>query len=222
MAWPGNWVGCNAAGIVGFNLAQGSNIGVAFEGFNAISLGPVAPTASQGKGLTVQGQYLLYSGGLIDQELDVTLGIMQDWFTKLTIVGTTDSRYWIGVSDATSSTAATIMNSDTPSANVVAFRFATDADTTIKAVCQTGSSSQTVVDTGVAPSTSTPQLFEIVPTSGGASVTFYIDGTLVATITSNVPANTVPMNSIMCVDAFNNGSSNYQFNFYYFYMLLAS
>jgi len=26
----------------------------------------------------------------------------------------------------------------------------------------------------------------------------------------------------MCVDAYNNGSSNYQFNFYYFYMLLAS
>jgi hypothetical protein len=83
------------------------------------------------------------------------------------------------------------MNSDTPSANIVGFGFATDVDTTIKAVCRTVSPWQTVVDTGAGPSTSNPQLFEIVPTSGGERVTFYNDGTLAATISTNVPATTV-------------------------------
>jgi hypothetical protein len=189
------------------------------EGFNSDASTALSPNATQGRAIPVAGASLSTSGGIIDQSPNVTTGILQDWFAKLTIAGTTSSRYWIGLSDAGIYAASSVMNSDSPSANIVGFRFATDVDTNVQAVCQTSSSLQTVVDTGVAPTTSTPQVFEIVP--GGGGVEFYIDDTLVATITTNVPADTVAMNSIVCLDGYGSGSTNFQFNFYYFYMQLA-
>lgn len=60
-----------------------------------------------------------------------------------------------------------------------------------EAVCR-ASSTETVVDTGVAASTD-KCLFEIRINAGNNSITFYINGTLVATITTNIPANTTQM-----------------------------
>lgn len=60
-----------------------------------------------------------------------------------------------------------------------------------EAVCR-ASSTETVVDTGVAASTD-KCLFEIRINAGNNSITFYINGALVATITTNIPANTTQM-----------------------------
>jgi hypothetical protein len=221
--WPGNWLGCNAAGVSHFSsgLNGGANIGMSCVFFNQAIIdggSSYEPSATEPVQIGVQGASLSQQGGIADQALNITLGILQDWFLKAAIIGLTSSRYWIGISDQTPGEIPTVFNSDTPAANFVGFRFASDVDTTIKAVCQTGSGAQTVVDTTIAPGT--PQTFEIVPT--GSGITFYINGTLVATIDTNVPASSLPLSSFIGLDAYNDGASDFQFNFYYVYALVNS
>ena len=71
----------------------------------------------------VQTNTLTASGGLIDTSLNITLGILNDWFAKMAIVGTTDSRYFFGCSDQTEASAGNAFFSDTPDANFVQFQF---------------------------------------------------------------------------------------------------
>ncbi len=217
--WPGNWIGCNAAGVNLFSYGSGANIGMDMQPYSASALA-VTRTASATEPcfVPVQTNTLTASGGLIDTSLNITLGILNDWFAKMAIVGTTDSRYFFGCSDQTEASAGNAFFSDTPDANFVGFRFSTNADTTVQAICQTSDSDQTVVDTGVAPAA--VNLYEIIPTESGATITFYINKTLVATIDTNVPATSVAMTSILTGDFMDNGSSNEQFNFYYVYALL--
>jgi hypothetical protein len=93
-----------------------------------------------------------------------------------------------------------VFHSDTPAANFAGFRWSSDIDTNIKAVCQTSASNQTVVDTGVAPSSSTPQKLEIQSTTSG-TVVFLINGAQVASIDSNVAS--VAMGSVVICDYIN-------------------
>jgi len=65
-------------------------------------------------------------------------------------------------------------------------------------------------------------LFEIVPTSNGTVIHFYIDGVQVASINTNVPANTTAMTWCFTVDGLNSGSTDFNFIFYYFNCLVAS
>lgn len=99
----------------------------------------------------------------------------------------TNNTRWIGFTDAVLGTPGTAMNSDTPSANVIGFMWSsTIGSGNWQAVCQTDSSHQTLVDTGVAASSTARHLFKIVKTGG--SIAFFIDNAQVATITTNIPA----------------------------------
>ena len=220
--WPGNWCGLQVSGIVtnSSTLTTGAQFGVNFVALSTNNTAPVAPTASQGVGIQLEPASGANGTGYLDQTANITTGILQDWFTKCLLGGTTDARYWIGMWDGNDAP-TTDLSTNTPTANLIAFRYASATDSTIMAVCQTSSSSQTVVSTGVTPNLTVPQVFEIVPS--GTSVLFYINGTLVATITTNIPASTVAMRSLMVWDDYNMvGSTNGFLNLYYFWMLLES
>ena len=178
--WPGNWLGWNAAAVLGSNI-QTSSIGTLFNFISGSASGTplVPPTSTEPKSVNFNAQSsgATNSYGLSDTNLDLTTGILEDWFVKVALLGNTDSRYWIGLADTATANVTVTFNSNTPAANFVGFRYSSGTDTTIKAICQTSSSSQTIVDTGVVPTFSTtPQVFEIVPTELGSVITFYING----------------------------------------------
>lgn len=97
----------------------------------------------------------------------------------------TDCRHWVGLCESGGPDTA-FGGSDNPAQNYIAFRFSTGAgDTNYQAICHDGSSA-TIVDTGIPGDTSSHR-FAIVCDDTGASVKFYIDGNLVATITTHIP-----------------------------------
>lgn len=100
---------------------------------------------------------------------------------------TTNTRCFIGLS---SSQSVNFFDSDDPSTGhgyrYAAFRFSSTAsDAHIKAICG-NSSAQTIVDTGVSIDTNSHR-FAIFFDDANSQVLFYIDGALVATITTNIP-----------------------------------
>ncbi len=217
--WPGNWIGSNAAAYLGNDTTQGGNFGMLIEGYGDVAFATVLPTATTPRLQSNPGG-ITTTCGLIDNAPNITLGLLSDWFTKIALIPSLALRVWLGFSDVTDSTAAAVLFSDTPAANFCGFRFSTDADTTIKAICQTSSSNQTVADTGVAPVSGELYLLEIVPTNSGATVAFYINGLLVATIDTNVPTNSTVMGSVLAADILDNLSSSGSYSFAYIYALL--
>lgn len=220
--WPGNWCSYNVQpssnGAV-FNGAVATNPGQIRNGYPVVI---VPPTATVPRGAKIQSASLNECSGIGDQINFLTPGIVRDWFMKGAIDGTTKSRYWVGMTDTAFASIPTVMNSNTPAANVIAFRWNSDTDSHIQAVCQTDATHQTIVDTGVTVVADAIHLFEIVPQSGGSSIKFYIDGNLVATISTNVPANTTAMTWCFTVDGLNSGSTDFNFIFYYFNCLVVS
>jgi hypothetical protein len=222
--WPGNWLGINIAGSVnGAALLDGSAFGMSpvqiDSGYPAVIL---PPTATTPRGAQIQSSQLNQCAGIGDICANVTTGTLRDWFMKGAISGTTASRYWIGCTDMAMSSVPTGFFTNTPAANFIGFRWSAGTDSNYVAVCQTDATHQTVVDTGVAVVANAIHLFEMVPQSGGTTIKFYIDGTLVATINTNVPSNTTPMASMFTVDGQNSGSTTFNFNFYYVYALVVS
>ena len=220
--FPGVWLGNNAAGIVGFNLLDGSNIGIAFQPFNSSTPGAINPSATNLRCVPVIPDST-NCGGVGDGELDITTGILQDWIMKVGITGLSiPYRYWIGMTDQSLVSIESAFFTDTPAANFIGFRLSSIPDgTTLQAICQTDSSHQTVVSTGVVAADA--QIFEIIPSNSGATITFKINGTAVATITTNVPTNSTAMAGFLSVD-YDSGvvTSNAQANYYYYYFLLSN
>jgi hypothetical protein len=119
----------------------------------------------------------------------LSLGTFQRFIMRLETQISTTARYWVGLMDVSAGECGSgnsAYTSDTPNRNYCAFRFSTTTDTTWKAVCATSNVAQTVVDTGVAINTSASVLFEIITTPTSAA--FSINGTTVATITTNLPS----------------------------------
>jgi hypothetical protein len=219
--FPGVWLGNNASGIVGFSLLEGSNIGISFQPFNANSTGANNPTATLQRSIPIVPGSTSTCGGVGDSELDITTGILQDWIMKVGMVGLdVPYRYYVGMADQTLTSIETVFTTDTPAANFIGFRLSSTPDgTTIQAICQTDATHQTVVSTGVVAADH--QIFEIIPSNSGATITFKINGTVVATITTNVPTNSTAMAGFMTVD-YDGGvaTSNATANYYYYYFLL--
>lgn len=94
---------------------------------------------------------------------------------------------WIGFTDALLGAPGTAMNTNTPAANVLGFIQSNtlSAPTHWFAVAQTDATHQTLVDTGIVADT-TRHAFAFV--KSGGTVTFYIDGVQVGTISTNIPA----------------------------------
>ncbi len=98
---------------------------------------------------------------------------------------TSDVRMWIG---GNSSSVATVLTSDTAPSHTAAFRFSTSVpDTNFQCITK-GAGSETKTDSGIAADTNF-HLFEIYWDKSLAECRFYIDGALVATHSSNLPAN---------------------------------
>lgn len=217
--WGGNWLGFNAAGANGNDITK-ANITANFTDTSSAVAPVVPPTATQARahrGEAVSSGFT-NSFGLTDQSLDITPGILQDWFAKLAMTGGTNARYWIGFSDIIA--VAAVFNTNTPAANFVGFRYTVGTDAHIMAVCQTDATHQTLVDTGILPTFSTtPQTFEVVPTASGATMTFYINGSLVASISTNVPVNSTPMSSLVVWDS-QGSAGNAATNTFYVYALI--
>jgi hypothetical protein len=221
--WPGYWIAYTNAG---------SSNGAVFDngrfGMNPGQIGGSYPaviipaTATEPRGARIQAAGLSACSGIQDQQREYTLGTVRDWFMKGGIFGLTSARYWVGFSDSAIANTPTVMNSDTPAANVVGFRWSSGVDTHFQAICQTGNTHQTVVDTGITPVSGVPHTFEIVPTSNGTVIQFYIDLNLVATISTNVPTTSTGMYSLFTVDAKGSGISDFNFDFYYMYALLSN
>jgi hypothetical protein len=135
-----------------------------------------------------------------------TLGNLVSAQTAVMLGSLTNERIWYLVTDQTGSATSKFVNIDTPVANYAGFRFSTAAgDTHWQACCGTDGTHQTLSDTGVTPSTTTLQTLTIVPS--GSSVLFYINGTLVATIATNVPTNTTTMADFLSIDNANSANA---------------
>ncbi len=105
---------------------------------------------------------------------------------------TTNARFWIGLGDVNGpgDYSNTVYASDAPPRFYCMFRYSVTTDTHWKAICATDASHQTIVDTGITPVTTPSTLFEIVPNAAMTAVVFYINGSAVANITTNLPLNT--------------------------------
>ena len=102
----------------------------------------------------------------------------------------TSVRYVVGVADAGISSHS-LLTSDTPNFSYAEFRYSTNAsDTSYQCLVGTATASYTQVSSGVAPSANTPDVF-IIDCSAVSTIVFYINGTQVASINTNVPTSTV-------------------------------
>ena len=102
--------------------------------------------------------------------------------SSATEISNTNGRWWIGLFSADPSASAT------PAVHGCGFRVDNAVDgTTVKAWCDNGSGTPTVVSTGVTWAASTAYKLKYFLT--GSSATFYIDGSLVATITTTLPSS---------------------------------
>lgn len=125
---------------------------------------------------------------------------------------TTNGRYWLAATNINGGTSGLSTNTPT-TIPLVGFRYVVGTDTDWQCVTGNGSS-LTVVSSGVAPDTSNPHVFQIVPS--GSSVEFYIDGTLVATISTTLPSTSTGLNWGLHLD---NGATSSACSFTFFSIL---
>jgi virginiamycin B lyase len=105
--------------------------------------------------------------------------------TVMSLNRTTNCRVWAGLIP----NAVTVGNTDTPSPDILAFRYSTNAsDTHWMTYTSTHAGVNTVVDTGVSITASQPDVLTI-DASNLSSVKFYINGNLVDTRTTNLPGS---------------------------------
>lgn len=106
-------------------------------------------------------------------------------WTRVKLFQITTIRLWLMLSGNGHPASAGDLLSDLPNYGYVGFRYSTAAgDSTYKCICAVSNVAFTVVDSTV-PADSNPHDFII--TKSGSSYQFYIDGNLVATISSNIP-----------------------------------
>lgn len=98
-----------------------------------------------------------------------------------------DIRWWVGMTTGGAPT-TTFGGSDSPATvKYACFRFSSTAsDVHFQCICSDGTST-TIVDSGITPVVSTSYRFGIVCDDVGGSVKFYINGSLVATISTHLP-----------------------------------
>jgi hypothetical protein len=112
---------------------------------------------------------------------------LQFWYNGY-VTSLSDCRFFAGLSNTVGQTWPA---SDSPSGKFAMFRFSSIAsDTNFQCITSDGST-LTVVDSGVAPVANTGNVFAIEFVDSTPAVNFYIDGALVATITTHLPGNGV-------------------------------
>lgn len=163
------------------------------------SVGMTAPTTTGTATdlIATEGEYISYASALL-------AGSVAGWNTgtvtqlgffpimRTTVKTGTDitaQRIWVGLFSAVPT------GTDTPTANLVAFRYATITDTTaFWRVCVSNGSSTVTTATTVAVAVSTRYVFAIDASTAGV-VKFYINGILVLTQTTTLPVTTATLSA---------------------------
>jgi hypothetical protein len=124
---------------------------------------------------------------------DYSFGGIYNWSHRWAAGNTANVRYWMGItvfytSGSGCETAhpygTSCFAANSPNRSTLGFRYSVGTDTSWAAVAQVTGGGQTVVATGKALDTNL-HVFQLA--SNGTTVTYSIDGTLVATINTNVP-----------------------------------
>ena len=122
----------------------------------------------------------------------ISIGIAQRGTARLMTQVVIGLRYWVGWADtSTGNIGGAFFTTDNPGLNLCAFRHSDTTDANWKAYCGTDATHFTVVDTGIATSTTASYLFEIgfKPLGAPTEADFFLNGSQVATITTNLPAS---------------------------------
>lgn len=188
----------------------GSALGSSFTGTPSIlpataTESPMIHVTSAASGSTsiVLGNTWGFSAGVSR----ITRGVIRRYSSRLRMNGTTNVRYWIGLSDSLGGTLVTTgWATDTPNGNYIAFRFSSSTDSFIQACEGTSNVAQTCASTTVAVDTTNTQLLEIGFDSTHAY--FYVNGVLTNTLSNNLPATSVLMD--MSVTGDNKNTANAQ------------
>ena len=116
-------------------------------------------------------------------------GFVKTFKTNISIASTTSMRYWIGMTDKTTSTIGAVFESNNPAANFVGFRYVAGTDTHWMGYCSTDGSNFSTVDTGITPDTTGALHSYSWKTAQGVpgTVNFFIDGVSVGQITTDAP-----------------------------------
>ena len=131
--------------------------------------------------------------------LGPTLGGIISYQTRVQLQQTTDCRVWQCLVDSTSAPPQTLKNTN-PAFHIVGFRYDTSAgDTGWVGYCSTDGTHFTVTSPGPAMDTSGHSLIFLV-TGNGTSITFYVDGVSIGSISTNIPAATQHLNVVGTVD----------------------
>jgi len=126
-----------------------------------------------------------------------TFGSFYRWSHHWAAGNIANARYWMGVTryDTSGSggetsvpTNNTTFATNSPNRSTLGFRYSAGTDSAWQCTSQVTGGSQTAVSTGVAIDTN-PHTFEI--TYDGTNERCFIDGTLVATVSTNTPAGSV-------------------------------
>lgn len=178
-----------AVSSLGTNFTQG--------GLGATTNTFLAPTATEPASNSCVETQLISHGynSFYDQLQLITPGTLIDCQFRFKPVSATASWVWAGITDAnmTPPTPGTTFSSDNPNVNFIGFRFSPAAgDTHWKAYASQSNVAFTVVDTGIVPDTANSHLFEIKQNAPGIFL-FLIDGVQVASINTNLPANSTLM-----------------------------
>lgn len=199
--------------IHGFSVAAGIGAGIPTLGMVPITNATIltgAPTA------TSMATYQPTSGGTIyitDTTDGVSLGSLYQMWTRLYLQRITLTRTWIGFM-ASADTQAGKLSSATPNTKVFGFRFDTTAsDTKWQAYAGTTSAAKTIVNTGVTPDLN-PHIFKIVQNAG--VLTYYIDGVLVATISTNLPSTSFAVSPVLYTEPTDSTSTFYAMSYLWY------
>jgi hypothetical protein len=135
------------------------------------------------------------------------LGQVQTFRAKVRLNQTTNVRMWIGIL-----TEVTSVTSDLPNANIAAFRYSTLAgDTKWQCITATDNTHDTITPQSGNNLDTNFHIFEIQYSPTGPTVTFLIDGAVVATSTTNLPT----LGNLMFYIAIDNANVAYQPTFDY-------
>jgi hypothetical protein len=162
----------------------------------------VYPTATLGYGVTFTSSESASTSTVIGlsfgQNGSTSLIGMQAfyrWSYRASMGNTASVRYWMGLctfhspgtgNNGLACNGSAAYATDSPNKSTEAFLYDPTINSHWQAVVDTAGGSQTTVDTGVVEDTNI-HLWEMTTSAAGTSILFWIDGTNVATISSNLP-----------------------------------
>ena len=176
----------------------------------------LAPTATTGAGCEMISSTAGSMAGFIGEPTTYFTyfgGSNFQFVCQCALTALANVRFFVGGIDFAGS-GTTLGGTDTPSSvsrNFIGFRFSTNVpDTNWQCIVSNGST-ETIVDSGVAADTKS-HFFAFKCNSALSSVAFYIDGVLVATITTNYPTASTVFTYVVGAAPVSSGNAKLIFN----------